>query len=279
MNFNILLPVVLLALVLTTCHRKGCTDPDAYNYDENAKKDDGSCQYPPESIVTFDFVHSFDSLDVSASSFEELIYTNSAGNIMSITKLDYLISDVRFFKSTSDSIVIDSYHLVQLSDPSSLEFSLPEGIPCEKYTGLAFNIGFIQTCNTSGAYPDLNAQNWGWPDALGGGYHQLQLEGRYIDIISDTGTYNFHSGSTVRKITGADTTFHENYIYVNIPFTETQFNGNATIKLNMNISEWFKNPFVWDLNSWSGNLMGNYDAQVEMRNNGSDVFSLESISQ
>ncbi len=30
----------------TSCKKKGCTNPDATNYDENAKKDDGSCVLP-----------------------------------------------------------------------------------------------------------------------------------------------------------------------------------------------------------------------------------------
>ena len=32
---------------MTSCKRKGCTDPTAVNYSEKAKKDDGSCNYIP----------------------------------------------------------------------------------------------------------------------------------------------------------------------------------------------------------------------------------------
>lgn len=32
----------------TSCNKKGCTDPTATNYDEKAKKDDGSCDFAPE---------------------------------------------------------------------------------------------------------------------------------------------------------------------------------------------------------------------------------------
>ena len=31
--------------LLTSCKKKGCTDPDSINYNADAKKDDGSCQY------------------------------------------------------------------------------------------------------------------------------------------------------------------------------------------------------------------------------------------
>ena len=41
----------LAFLSVTSCKKKGCTDPAAYNYSEEAKKDDGSCSYvAPYSI-------------------------------------------------------------------------------------------------------------------------------------------------------------------------------------------------------------------------------------
>ena len=41
--------VLLLLLVLTTsCKKKGCTDPEATNYDSSASKDDYSCEYSYE---------------------------------------------------------------------------------------------------------------------------------------------------------------------------------------------------------------------------------------
>ncbi|MFT7343590.1 MAG: hypothetical protein ACI9XP_000164 [Lentimonas sp.] len=43
---NILLPIAIITLVLGSCKKQGCIDPDATNYDKNAKKDNGKCQYP-----------------------------------------------------------------------------------------------------------------------------------------------------------------------------------------------------------------------------------------
>ncbi|MEX2595979.1 MAG: hypothetical protein WEC59_03535 [Salibacteraceae bacterium] len=42
-------------LSVSSCKREGCTDPEATNYDEKAKEDDGSCNYPDvddETTVT-----------------------------------------------------------------------------------------------------------------------------------------------------------------------------------------------------------------------------------
>lgn len=32
-------------ILMSSCNRRGCTDPDALNYEEEARKDDGSCEY------------------------------------------------------------------------------------------------------------------------------------------------------------------------------------------------------------------------------------------
>ena len=48
MNLSVLALTAVLgatALVATSCKREGCTDETALNFDDKAKKDDGSCVY------------------------------------------------------------------------------------------------------------------------------------------------------------------------------------------------------------------------------------------
>lgn len=58
-NPNIkVIAIALLAIVsVTSCKKKGCTDPAAYNYSSEAKKDDGSCSYDSPYTIpsTYDF--------------------------------------------------------------------------------------------------------------------------------------------------------------------------------------------------------------------------------
>lgn len=38
---------LVIGLGLNSCNKEGCTDPTATNYDSNAEKDDGSCEFAP----------------------------------------------------------------------------------------------------------------------------------------------------------------------------------------------------------------------------------------
>ena len=46
-NYSILLTMSVAMLINVSCKKKGCTDPMATNYSEEAKKDDETCAYVP----------------------------------------------------------------------------------------------------------------------------------------------------------------------------------------------------------------------------------------
>ena len=53
MKKTILFFAVASLVAVTSCKKKGCTDPTAINYDSEAEKDDGSCvDAPDETTVT-----------------------------------------------------------------------------------------------------------------------------------------------------------------------------------------------------------------------------------
>lgn len=60
---KVIMPLILflLSAQLTSCKKKGCTDPDAQNFSEEAKKDDGSCTF-------YDIPDTYDFKDISGNS-------------------------------------------------------------------------------------------------------------------------------------------------------------------------------------------------------------------
>ncbi|MGM0479112.1 MAG: DUF4856 domain-containing protein [Bacteroidota bacterium] len=89
---------LFIAAILATavaCKKEGCTDPAASNYNEEAKKDDGSCTYPED-----------DSYDVPAN----YTFTDGDGNSTvnyqgQIDRLNQLKEMVTLMKSGNSSVV------------------------------------------------------------------------------------------------------------------------------------------------------------------------------
>ncbi len=247
----------------------GCMDSDSLNYNPDATTDDGSCVYA--KTLTFTFTQNWGGTPVTSANFNNTEYTNEAANVLKISKLRYLISAIELH-GVDSTLVFNDYKLVDLTDANSLSLTISSSVPTGDYTGISFVYGFNKEDNVSGAYPDLNAANWNWPAMLGGGYHFMQMEGTYKDTNGDTQPYAYHNG-TARV---SDGVFEQNFI----PF---DFNRNftvsddTTIEIKMDISEWYKNTYTWDLNVYNVDLMMNYDAQKHMHENGPTVFSIGEI--
>ncbi|MDH5367925.1 MAG: hypothetical protein OEW67_13145 [Cyclobacteriaceae bacterium] len=229
----------------------------------------GTISYP----VSFAFTQTVGGGQLMTNS---LNYTNAAGNTFSVEKLQYIISDVTLHKKGGGSTIIDEYHFVDIANASTLTFNagilLEEGI----YDRLSFVFGLKEDKNISGVHTDLNALSWSWPDALGGGYHFMKLEGRYIDTLANTSSYTTHMG-TAREITAVDTTFHVNYIHIDLSNVEINISSETTIDIEMDVLNWYENPYTWDFNLLNTMIMPNYEAQINLRNNGQNVFSIGQV--
>lgn len=250
----------------------GCTDPDSVNYDSDATKSDNSCQYMRD--VTFQFTQDWNDTPVAKANFSNDIYTNAAGDFQTISKLRYLISNIKLYKENGDVVQIEGYNLIDVDKPSTATFNPGTEIITGNYTGISFVYGFNEADNKNGIYPDLNDASWNWPSMLGGGYHFMQMEGNFDDATGASMPYAFHNG-TARVSTGV---YEQNFIEFNFDQDFT-IENNVSIEINMNIAEWFVNPVTWDLNEYNSGLMMNYTAQKLMKQNGATVFSIGAINQ
>lgn len=134
-----------------------------------------------KGLATFIFTHHWNGINVTQSDFNDLKFLNENGDNLSIEKLRYLISDITFYKSTGEKIVIDGYQLVDLSRTESLSYESNLKIPFGDYSDIEITFGFDEEDNIDGNYLDLNAASWNVPSMLGGGYHYMQLEGKFED--------------------------------------------------------------------------------------------------
>ena len=231
--------------------------------------DDGNA---PQFLISVSHSHNWDGENVSSEDIGTTEYTNENGEVLKITRLRYLISKIILTNSTGDEISItgnNDYNLVDLSDNSTLNYATNIVVPPGTYTKISFVYGFNEEDNMDGAYEDLNTASWNWPVMLGGGYHFMQFDGTFAGPgIGDDLAFNYHNG-TARV---SDGVFEQNFI----TFTTEglSIDSNTVIDIKMNLAEWFKNPNTWDLNAMSTMLMGNYNAQIRMNQNGQSVFSV-----
>jgi hypothetical protein len=203
------------------------------------------------------------SVDGTALQFDTIAYINAAGNEYSVYTLVFYLSKIELIKQNGSALLLKNWHYVDARTGNTLNLQLTD-IPNGNYTGIRFNIGLDAAQNISGSLP-ATAENLAmeWPDAMGGGYHFLKLEGYFNDSTGTPG-YAMHLGTDSCLVTANP---------INYNFS---FDGNVINKtLVMNINEWYRNPQVYDLNADGNYSMGNMLLMQKLRNNGKDVFTIE----
>ncbi|MGB1307570.1 MAG: MbnP family protein [Oceanihabitans sp.] len=235
--------------------------------------EDNDDNLPTNATVSFLYSHNWDGTELNATNFDTQEYTNANGEILNITRLRYLTSRYELTNASGETFLLNGYNLVDIADTNTHTFQPENLIPVGTYT-LKIIWGFNETDNQDGAYTDLNSASWNWPAMLGGGYHFMQFDGMYNVNTAAPKPFNYHNGTA--KV--SDGVFEQNFVTLEFapPIVIT---NNTTIEMKMNIAEWFKNPYTWDLNIYDTPLMPNYDAQKLMQQNAETVFSIGTISE
>ena len=223
-----------------------------------------SCTNEEENIsITLNFTHHWNGTAITNQDLNVLKFTNANGEKVSIENLRYLVSNISLVASKN-------HHLINFDENKGTSITI-SNFTNGTYA-LSFRFGFSDEDNEDGIYQDLNSVSFNVPGMLGGGYHYMQFDGKYIDNTSQEAGFNYHA------IRAVDTTDPNN-----LKFEDTSFAVNlgtvvitntSEIEIKMNLAEWFKNPNTWNLNELNTVLMPNFEAQKMMNANGKSVFSL-----
>ncbi len=238
-----------------------------------------------------------------------MIYTNAAGNEYMVTEVQWFISNLKLVKANGDMVTINDQEGIFYIDtdvPESLLIMPADQIPVGDYSGIAFTFGFDQENNTSNRFVNPPESFMFWPVYLGGGYHYLKLNGKWINQKDQLANFNFHLGigqlydSTAAKSEMVDlseccapmhcegyTPPSDNKILPVIEFIQNHFEvildntkfsiteeRPVMLELEMKIENWFESPHVYDHNQWGGSIMQNQQAMHLGCENGHDVFEL-----
>lgn len=235
-----------------------------------------SCQKPTGN-VGFEF--SF-SVDGSAFIQDTIRYTNAAGNRYEITEAQYFISKVILTKEDGTEYRIqsdDGIHYVDVDIPATMTWRPLEALPAGAYKSISFVFGIADDQNISYRFPNYPENNMSWPGNIGGGYHYMKINGRWINENDSLALFNLHMGrGQQRDAEGNITGFIDNSFTITLPVHNllVEKDGTSIIRLDMDINNWFQSPNIFDFNKYGGKIMQNQEAQETLIKNGRDVFSV-----
>jgi hypothetical protein len=210
--------IVLTGLSFSSCKKKGCTDPLADNYSEEAKKDDGTCTFTDKDGTLEIYIdHNW---GMSGADFEmntNLVHPMT-GDTLAFTTFKYYISNFQLKDANGDWWTQpESYYLVDLSDGIEEKLTIPN-VPFGTYTEMSYVLGVDSARNVAGAQEGAlsvaNNMFWSWSS----GYIMLKAEGNSPQ--SGSGSFAFHLGG----FEGA----------TNVVTTKTALFGSENLEVNEN---------------------------------------------
>ena len=99
---KILFISLIFALLIASCNKKGCTDSLALNYNEKAKKDDGSCEFLNQNTkaLFLQTHHFYDSLTFYLDS----TYNDDFGTKIKFNRASFYLGKKGFYDDSNISI-------------------------------------------------------------------------------------------------------------------------------------------------------------------------------
>ena len=245
----------------------------------------GSCTKDPEEPkekfgkIQFSFEHRVDGQPIV---FDKRIYENEAGNNYLVNEIQYFISDVRLHKTDGESILLDAWediHYVDTDLPNTWKWVLQYEIPVGVFDKLSFTFGINEEKNQTLMFVNHPESLMFWPELLGGGYHYMKLNGKWLDTLNQESPFDFHLGigQIYHSYPDSITAFVQNYFTVDLPNSSFEISDKQTLEftLIMNVENWFKSPNTYDHDQWGGDIMQNQDAMKTACDNGWNVFTIE----
>lgn len=211
-----------------------------------------------DAFVTFKFLHQIDGQNVV---FENVKYTNKAGNNYGVSTLEYFVSDIQLSDGNNSLSFNGAFYI---DAKQGAEFKSSTTLPAGTYTKIKFTYGLTEELNQSGTFSNPPENLMEWPEPMGGGYHYMKLEGKF-DSASVTKNYQAHTGRLMNTPHFVEFEFDNQQVIID--------GSDVTINIIMDINKWWEDPNILDLNNVSG-IMGNEEMQNALEENASNVFSV-----
>lgn len=196
---------------------------------------------------------------------DTLCYTNEAGNEFLVIEIQWFVSKWELQDEQDRWIASDRIFYIDTNIPESQTLRM-DSIPIGKYKKVRFTFGLDDSDNLSGRFSDPPESNMFWPEQLGGGYHYMKLNGKFVNEAGQLVPLNIHLGRLHEE---------DNHFTVELPI-DFSVTGNTEnqLHLTMIIDNWFRSPNLYDFNEYGSAIMQNQAAQNVLKQNGQDVFDI-----
>lgn len=260
-NFFVLIPI--LFFIFSSCSQN--SDPPA----------------PTPAKISFHFTQCNEG---SPQEFDTMKYVNAAGNHYLVNEIQYFISDVKLHFEDGNVQLLDGWkdiHYVDTDLPETHTWNVFDDIETGVVEKVSFTFGISEEKNNSLMFVNPPERDMFWPEYLGGGYHYMKLNGKWL---ADDGTikpFDFHLGIgqiyaggivNVDSITG----FVQNYFEVELANSSFVINAgdDLNFEIRMNVENWFQSPNTYNHDEWGGDIMQKQEAMhLACENGKEDVFS------
>jgi hypothetical protein len=226
---------------------------------------------PAAGTLTLRFRHTVDGENLV---FGTKIYLNAAQNLYEVRTLRYYVSDVVLHAADGSERRIDAVHYVDAQVPETVSWPLGE-LASGAYDEIRFTFGLAPEKNHFGYLPSTQENlNMSWPDLLGGGYHFMQLDGRYAASGNDDASWMSHLGRLRRD---TDPQPYDSHFVVRLPVALDVAGQAWTAEVLMNVNGWYASPHVFDFDTFGTGVMENPTAQQYLMENGPNAFLLGEV--
>ncbi len=220
--------------------------------------------------------------------FDQMNYTNAAGNEYEVTEIQYFISDLTLNKENGEKILLDKEHFAHYIDtniPETNTWEIEDPIPSGDYKSISLTFGIKGEKNEPYMFTDPPESDMLWPTNLGGdngGYHYMKLNGFWKNENEERTPFNFHLGvGQERDAENNIIGFVQNWIEVELPASSFVLKGDETkeITIRMDVDQWWENPNIYDHDVHGGKIMQNQEAMRMGVENVKSVFKVSKIAE
>lgn len=206
-------------------------------------------------------------------------YTNELGTKYQINQIQYFISDIELhvngkwignpeLVSGNPRLFENNCCYIDCENESPLlQFNTKKHKATIDSIRFVFGISREKNISYSLTYPELARMYW--PEVLGGGYHYMKTNIKFIDSQDSVSLFNCHLGRGVEN-----DTFIDNDFKITLPCHISPKDKLHHLVIIMNVDKWFSEPNKIDFNLYTKGIMGKQDIMSQISENGKNVFEL-----